>query len=214
MPKLPLKWDGTDVGEISSVVRGLDEYTFTLIDNSRVGVSSHNMDYIVIDELKPVFGIDKIGRHSCTYNGNKCIIHRILKDSYISDFGSIDSYLINEIRDAYTCRWMLGVKQSYHNTVIIRTYKSGVSRAIPFSEKGVDYTTDSHWGSKLPKNIVDKWFGNESDITMEESRFRLVSRYNMTEFRKAITKVVDRVHPNYTPWITSICSRVYPYLKS
>jgi hypothetical protein len=207
---LLFKWDGSDIGDISDSIIWNNNEFLILADRSYVGVSSYtNMVSIICDELKPLFGINKVGRHLCSYRGEKVIIHRILDDTNIEEF--LGKCPIEEIQDAFTCRWLLGIVRCNKKTVLIRTYKSGLTRAIPFMEGKIDYERDL----SLPKIVLNKWYGKEnSDLTFEKSCCRLVSKYNAYNLREEIIKIVLRLDKNYLVWVSKICSRAYPYLKA
>lgn len=153
-----LKWDGSDLGEIleSQVVSRVyvekDEYwTIEFSDQDLSGSNEDEVDksqesvyvtcYVrsivknhanLVDELKPVFNLTKLGTHRAQYKNRKLLLVKpiIVDDTIVCDqkFNHdtciIDSGFINQMQELYVFREFLGVSNTYDKSIRIRKVSS------------------------------------------------------------------------------------------
>jgi len=117
---LQLKWDGSDLGDITPYFVSLDDP-----DNEKIGsklvLKINNKEItclswiyknsipLLIDELKPIFGIPKIGRHKCTINN---IVMLIGQQKYKNEnvfVKDIHLYSLSQMEELITLRYIFGV---------------------------------------------------------------------------------------------------------
>src|SRR5438067_12449762 len=103
-----LKWDGSDLGDISDFYLEIWEPDIGFI-GSRLNLNTdkgpaqvlawkYKDDIpLIIDELKPIFGLRKIGRHKCTIHRVKLLIAEYVEQGENSTSG--EGHDINLIRE-------------------------------------------------------------------------------------------------------------------
>lgn len=232
------KWDGTDLGELkddqilSRVFADGDEYwTISLDDTStttcyvRSIVTNHAN---LIDELKPVFNLTKLGTHRAQYKARKILLikpviedGKVVCDSEV-DFKTnlIDQVFVYQMQELYVFREMLGISLSYDRHIRVR--KGGVQ---PFQDSQSEnrirvYPISFHENTfhpeksekVLPNTVIEKWFGS---TPIEVVARRLLGISNTQEipsclFRlnSQIQDVVERVDRDLCRYVTSILDRV------
>lgn len=179
------KWDGTDVTNIISrsniyeAKYGKYKYwtlTFPQTDQTLSNETfetvtvcvrnSKNTLPCLVDELKPVFELHKIGTHWCRYGGKFKILYKcsFTNEGYIKEEITLDTgkdFDIKfsditfklQVQEIFAFRELLGITCSYLSSVIIRDDK-----AISYYEPGM-LTVDK---KIIPFTVLDKWFDDSS----------------------------------------------------
>lgn len=211
---LHLPWDGSDVGEVSThVVHVIDGSTTKLLvfDN---GISAFITKFLgticlIADELKPIFGLEKIGRHVCKYNGENAMLHRTIGTEHrISDVES--QVPLEDVRRSIFFRWVLGLTLNRESSLLRREYKSGVVRVTSYNEPNYNYMSLSPQGSVVTKKMLKKWF-----VTYDEyDKFvvTVVGTSTYFELSERIRKVIERIDLKHGIWTASMMSRLNQYL--
>jgi hypothetical protein len=223
---LHLKWDGSDLGDITDYFVSLEEPDQEKIGSKLVlningkEITCLSWKYkdntpILVDELKPIFGIPKIGRHKCIINNIEMLIaQRKYKNEniFIKD---IHLYSLNQMEEIITLRFILGVIYRGDNFWFrplcgIMLYYDNIidfDRSTSLISKS---TLKKHFDSNpeniklamirlLKKSIV----ANKIDIDNEFYYIRILQLLRME-----IEKVIKRVDPDFI-WInTLIISRI------
>ena len=213
---MDFKWDGSEVGEISTFVlsqtRTLKHLILHLKDGSRTYITkNYGTIPLICDELKTIFKLDKIGRHTCNFYGKSCIIHRILGEEYsLSD--TVLNPPVDEIKRVIIFRWVMGLSQNYESSILIRKFKTGICHATSYIESKYNYMSSLGNGSGLNKQMLIRWFGSTEQfkVFIEE----LFGDATYSELYDHIRKIILRIDAKHGLWITSIMSRISQYLQN
>jgi hypothetical protein len=148
----PYRWDGTHLGKVSvtsitgRAISQDNTYWSLVIDGYRATCLVKNFTTtfpIIVDELKPVFGLHKLGTHTVDVEGKRYILTKaivnldatIAEDIPLSliddktcfrryDGNSFcplrDKVFLGQVRDIFAFRELLGISPSYEKCVKIR----------------------------------------------------------------------------------------------
>lgn len=216
---IPFKWDGSNLGDVDAQIQSWeirDEFTIVYFKSGESAYANRfdSSVPLIADELKPLFGLSKIGRHRCLISGRSALISQIVaNERRFTPLIATDD-MIPSIRRAYVFRWSLGLTQNFDKMLWVRSYKSGITLVTSFCEKKYDFASAaaSQTGSVKPtrsritETAVKKWFGDWkiADDIMRE----IFGHRNMTEIRFEIDAIVRRVDKSYVSWVTGIISRI------
>lgn len=166
--KTELKWDGSHLGtwSLKDIEISKDPDTIWLIKatNTRVtAVLNKNSYPCIVDELKPLFGLVKVGTHMVCLKGKSYLLRplRTGKEVTVKDVehDKLPAHLRAQIQDIYAFRFLVGVKQSFDKHIYIRTNEKGQKYALSYCEA----TQEEKAIKSLCKTVIDRWFGN-SDL--------------------------------------------------
>lgn len=188
-----LPWDGTYIGcystdNIISQLQWKNNWYVKL----QLGESGHiimgilkkfsNIFPILVDEMKTVFGLEKMGTHLLIIDKVRYIIYRIphrqsgLKGEFtieptLKEFplGDITKEMYNSIQENLVFRDLLGIASTFERNILIRGN-------ISISTREISCTASKH-SSILPREIINKWF---TETTIPEVARRMV-RYHTYE---------------------------------
>lgn len=220
--KLKLVWDGSDLGDITKYyidIKPAREDTSGSILKLK---TKHSIEKcfawkygndlpLIVDELKPIFGLNKIGRHKCSIEGVKMIIaKRVDKEENIlkKGEGSID-----QIRECIVFRHLFGIITS-GDSLWYRPSEGVIS----FKELTIDLNKNT---SKINKTKINKWFDSDYDL-VTETVIRLLKRSNSEDYslikltqliRSRINKVINKINPEMSPIASCFMTRVQTYLS-
>lgn len=181
-------WCGEKV-EISDL-EGSD-YTLT--------AKRENVPELIIDELKPLFGLPKLGKCLVIVNGKEKVATLNYDSTPLSQFkGKFSTSEIDKIRRVLLFRWFLSIKDN------------GEANVLRFNDP-VDFT------SFQEKALTDK----EEDFAIKQRAFKkyfsTIEEWNnsIDEFlpddlnyiRNEITDVVKRVDPKWLEVVSFWCSK-------
>lgn len=208
--KLPIRWDGSDIGEIQPLISETIPSTSLMVllkDGTKVSITKDlGTICLIADELKPLFDLDKIGRVYCTYRGQKAMLHRVYEEYPLLDCSI--RYNREEVKKVFVFRWFLGLIQSYERVVLIRKYKSGITKALSYMDKDYDYEKETHFGSVIPNTIITKWFDGDFDDIAKQ----MIKHKNFIQLRKSINEVIERIDIKHNMWGFLICYRLNTFL--
>ena len=192
-------WDGTFIGEIDKdkIIKEskLDKYdVIELINDELMIVTKYKTNIpLILDELKPLFNIKKLGRNSAMLKGKKVILTKITKDCKI--FNS-EEFFEEDIRLSYYFRYMVGLIQNTDKTLIIS------DRYITsFKEDNIDFNK-----SDLTKVCFKKWFENDwydiKEMTLDLTKNKMLFKFKLDEVIMRIDdeylylsfKIIDRMN--------------------
>lgn len=209
----PIPWNGSDIGDITHIV--IREQVFekrillTFFNGEKAHITGKTDSIsLIIDELKPVFGLDKVGRCLCTYRGQKGMLHRCNSREYSLE--NVDfSIPVKEIQKVFMFRWFLGLTGNFQRCILIKKYKSGITRVTSYLDSKYDFMKETPRGSDIPKTVMKKWF---FDCYIDVGRHMLEGK-TFYGLRKQIEAVITRIDPNHSFWIISIMSRIGVCIK-
>jgi hypothetical protein len=218
---LVLKWDGSELGDISNYITHTYETStqiyYYIMGSFIITTPTYHIvtlkEYknnipLISDELKPLFNLPKVGRHSVTLNDKRYIMSRYyghefrLEPQYIKVFPQLG----NSIKLCYTFRWILGLTLSTDSSMIIRQYPNALITAISYKERNLDYT-DLKRGSKLSQKCLRQWF-NDSNEEINKTVKLMINDRDLTLLRFDIDRIVRRVDKNMVWWTAFILERL------
>lgn len=230
------KWDGTDITELISkcdiygakfnrlkywVIQHTNHESGKASEETCIVKSSKNSLSCLADELKPVFGLPKLGTHWCRLNAKTYILVKCNRttEGYIKEeitLNMIDvstSLLKLQIQEVFAFRELLGVTCSFESSIVIREGKSGYY-PISFQEPSMA-TGDS---KVIPFTILDKWFDDTSmDIVVKRlCRINNIERLStvLHELRNQIEYIIERVDRRMITYKNCIINRITERLQT
>lgn len=236
------RWDGSD---ITNIISGCDIYTgnfnklkYWIIhfnehdndhDNDKIGDNDHDKEICIVrtskntlsclvDEIKSVFNLEKIGTHWCKINGKiyilfKCVYDKngyIKEETTLSNFDNILLLNKDKIQEVFVFRELLGVTCSYESSIIVRENK------IPISFYEPNMTTEDV--KVIPGTVLDKWF---EDTSIDQVVKRLCKINNIDELpmvlyelRNKLEKIIERVDKRAITYKDCIMNRITQRLQT
>jgi len=168
----------------------------------------------LVDELKPLFGLTKLGTHYASYKDKYVILIRArttADDKYIvMDYTlnkkTLDDTNINlvslvpKIREIYVFRDLLGLQKSTDSCIAIRKSDSSQELyAVSLIDSHIkpERLIDLSISTYLPDTVFNKWFDNESPIAILKRMCNYINKDKITniifKIRNDIENVVNRV---------------------
>jgi hypothetical protein len=220
--KLKLTWDGSDLGDITKYyidIKNPEENKSGAVLKLRTKYGDikcfawkySNDIPLIIDELKPIFGLPKIGRHKCSIEGiNMLIARRENKLENVLEPGQGD---IDDIRRCIVFRHLFGII-TYGDCL---WYRPGTG-IISYKELTVDFNKK---GSKISKTNITKWFrgdyGLVNSITLEMLKSTNKEDYTLTKLaqltRCRINTVINRINKDMIAISSGFMSRIQTHLS-
>lgn len=175
----------------------------------------------LIDELKPIFGLIKMGTHWCVQGNKTKLLIKVNKteegyikeELHLSSFESLSPIFKSQVQEIYTFRELLGVTCSYDKSIIVRSYKNNV---YPVSFYEPNMVTEDK--KVIPFIILNKWFEGTS---IDDVVKRLVKIYSIDKMgtvlhnlRSKIDKVIERVDRRTIMYKTCIINRITERLQT
>ena len=178
----PFTWDGTSLGIISENqilakynLGTLEYWAITKDKYSTICIVRKCKDYTpcIVDELKPLFGLAKLGTHYARYNSRYYILIRSRMDKekgYLTPEVFLKEYsnnieLKDKIKNIYVFRDILGIGKSNDDSIILR--RSPINDEIfPISllDKciNVEKLSDLSISTSIPETIFKRWISDDS----------------------------------------------------
>jgi len=202
-------WDGSHLGNlmISSwryhrghvvVQLGMEEAICNRFDSS---IS------LIADELKPIFGLPKLGRHRGLWADREVILTRLETqeedslDCFIDETVMLDEALEEGVRRAYAFRWILGMPSNWTSSLWLRG-----NAIYSYREVRTSYDSDDPRGATLPQKCITRWFGEWSGVD-RAIRMMLFGR-QLAELRLQMDPIIRRLDPGQISWLNQILRRV------
>ena len=215
------KWDGSYLGQYTKSVidwkleTKRSKYCQLNIDGEVTiceikSVKSHIP--CVVDEIKPYFGLKKLGTHDLHIGKT---LYQIIKATLPSLGGLQEDYrldeivkihggaqnlpeeLISQVRKIYIFRNILGISQSFDRSIRIRL-EDNVMIPISFTENKMEPDINK----PISKVAIKKWFDG-NDMIIPDILFEMLSiddvneiEYTIPIIRSEIDKVIKRIDRN------------------
>lgn len=182
-------FDGSDLGAIDNLIVDIKENNiFVLEGNVKVRIEKLKSTLpLIVDELKPLFGVLKIGRHRGTFKGMEILINKVEGEEFISP----EKINIDNIRYLYHFRYIINLKHNNNKSLITRKFKSGYFTTSYLENKLSKKEWDLNLSNKLIKQYYGDWI-NFSKITKE-----LFSGIELNVLRSKITEIINKIDNNY-----------------
>ena len=226
------KWDGSEVTELIKdettkvhearsekrmywIIEKGDEKETVLVKSS-----SHTFACLV-DELKPVFGLEKVGTHWAKIHGKTYILFKpekdrknvILEELTLSEY-KYDKNLEKEIQKIFLFREIVGVPRNTEKNIILRV-KGLYVQPISFYEANLNPRID---GKVLSNIILDRWF---KDVDLDKAvseLFQITSIEQINDIllplEQKLREIIERTDPSSVMFVGEILSRVRHRLQS
>ena len=227
--KVPLfKWNGTHLGNISNdsitniftSTRGEIYCRITHMGYTAFAVikETKSWDPNILDEIKPIFGLPKIGTHSAIINGRNHLLKYALTNQagqFIIDEqrlcevekADLSPELMDQVRVTYIFREIFAVTASNDYNLLIRPSPKG-PYVLSYVET-VMYPEKKDNSLSMP--VIARWFDNTSPCEVL-IQYLGVTRSNVTEklgqLMLEINNVIDRVDRHNREGHSSVSDRL------
>lgn len=173
----------------------------------------------LIDEFKPIFGLEKIGTRWCKYKGRYLILLKpnVQNDTIIKEISLYDVYIEDEyfremVRRIFLFREMLGITRSNEKSIICRDTPLMI-KPISFYDPNMIPIKN---GKVLSNNILNSWFDGSLDESIKDF-LHIENRNDITglifKLRTKMEEIVNRIDKKYIPYIDQIVSRIQSRLQ-
>lgn len=189
--------------------------------------SPYNVLSIVIDELKPYFGLHKTGTHIIKMKGKtKRVIYRTMDtqdESFDNNMLSMSDRkdFIPLVQQLLVYRDIFGVSPNTINDMRIRKEKS-IAYVVSFGDKfsiNVKSNTNNVGGKPMSQTLINKWFVDQNVSPEEIFRKLLISAYGRADIeiannlRTAIEQIIKKWCPEYQWLSTYVYSNILRRLQ-
>jgi hypothetical protein len=224
------KWNGSEITDFIKDEETLieeakyNQKTYWIIkhgENEEICMKKNTKSSIpcLVDELKPVFGLEKIGTHWFRFKSKIMIIFKvniengvILEDLPLNEI-EYKRELETEIRRIFLFREFLGTTSNFERNIILR-HKNYFVKPLSFYETSM---VPSHSGKVIPDTILDKWF---KDTSLEQAiktffgvtKFEDINRI-LLDLKDNMSKIFLRVNPDAITNLDEIISRIRTRLQ-
>lgn len=173
----------------------------------------------LIDELKPVFKIEKMGTHFTKFHGRMLILLKpnivnnvVIEDISLSQVNVKEETFKDQIRNIFLFRELMGVSRSTEKSIIFRQYKD-IIKPISFYEPNMNPNKDY---KVISNTVLNKWFDGSIDTYMREF-LNISKREEITEtlfkLRSEMEKIVNRIDKRAIAYVDAILNRIRSRLQ-
>lgn len=226
------KWNGTEVTDLlknAIIEEGIYHKTIywritwdeNLEDFCMVRTMSNGTLSCLIDEIKPIFNLQKIGTHWIKYNNKKLILLKVnlFEGSIIYDL-TLDLFdfhpkLCSEVQKIFAFRDLLGISKSYEKSIVLREItKYNYISPVSFYEPNMEPSSSG----KIPNTVLEKWFKDTSIDQVVKKMFKIEDAKELVSvlynLRCQLEKVVERCDRNSIIFVDEIVSKVGAKLQN
>lgn len=181
--------------------------------------SSNKSIPCLIDEIKPIFDLKKIGTHWTKYKGKYLILLKVDLDENrsIKYHLSLDLYKYNqkiekEIQKIFAFRDMLGMSRSYEKSIILKDINSKKLKymvPVSFYEPNM---TPSNDGKIIPNSVLEKWF---HDTTIDDVIKKMLKidkpediGSGLLKLRQNLENIVERCDRDSIMFVDEILTKI------
>ncbi|MCL6572889.1 MAG: hypothetical protein K6T88_14595 [Bacillus sp. (in: Bacteria)] len=231
---MDLIWDGSYLGQIS--ITDITELQIeTSVDGNEIRRDPKARYYLIkingkligpclmkgqqssfpclIDEIKSIFRLPKLGTHQIKIGNNFCVIIQVQLDSNgaIIEEGTLKDAVYDgpenllfrrKVQETFAFREILAVSKTCEKSIRLRTSWDGRIYPISFREPGMIFRSKR---SIIPNTVIKKWF---NDVTISQTIISMMKTQNMdlgsylSEFRTKLEDIIHRVDRD-SIWISS-----------
>lgn len=242
-----LKWDGSYLDKYNNSIiqweykNGYFTYMKLILNEEEIyckGCRNDDDFPCIVDELKTVFGLKKIGSHSLKIGKYNWIIYKlpfIIEDdndknwmnwiANFTQFNKFNKYTIeqeDEIRKWIIFRQLLGLKGVMYSSILLHTEDMIIEtineKKSEFHDKNksIDYliyTIQKKWFPEFEfKSYVRIFLGNEyinEFNKLKQKELVVVTIYNI---RNQINEIINRINSKYLIYISFVVMKCNMYL--
>ena len=192
--------------------------TRNISDIGLVRSSSNNMPCL-IDEMKPAFGLEKIGTHWFKFGGKIMILSKVIfEDGSIVQELHLNQIKYNkkletEVQKIFVFRELLGLSKNFESSIILRK-KGYFIQPVSFYEPNMN---PGSCKTVLPNTVLQKWFP-KTDIDHSVLKIIPVDTAEninsvLSELKGKLDKIANRVNPDAITHMDEIISRLRSRLQ-
>lgn len=240
---ISFKWDGSYLGTLNAnqvqehnvikVGRFLRVWNLT-VNQQTVRCLVKSVESVlpaILDELKPIFLLEKIGTHTFKYESHLMIAYQpyLIQDEIYPELtlDIINNNLITKIeaqvRLILAFREVFGITDTYERSLIVR-YKNPsdhdeIPVVISFLEAGSVAGQQDGLESILPQTLIDRWFcNNDPNKTLECAVANLIClnrdspEASLGYYRPLIEEIINRIDSNLITYLDLFFDRLSLYL--
>ncbi len=209
-----MHWDGSVIsfhGSLEKLEDGL--YSFSSCDERCRVEKFKNSIPLIVDELKPIFGLPKIGRHRLDYlDFTSVLLSRELGlEKPVVSVDDKDKLSEPETYDVFKTRifrWIVGLPTTFvSKDMIIRKYK-GIVEVISNKDESIDFSRPDPPFVKSIAVTEDLW-------NVETAVSAMLYGYSLATLKDALIDVILKIDPSMV-WVSNgIVNRLssYGFLK-
>lgn len=220
--KLEFAWDGTDLGLVAqsritiyyiSPKTGITYWRINgdVVDVVVVLTPIKNSNVSIVDELKVLFGLPKLGTHRCRLADKQqyAMIRSTVMNGIVIEelpYGSITllshpESLTRSIQRTIAFRELIGIKSTTEDDLLLRQEMDGSLYVAGSNEKRLCKTATRNVTSKT---LCGKWFSKETILSTVDraiysfwfrSRTQEEFRERIRDLERAIADIIARVDP-------------------
>ena len=232
---LTLKWDGSDIGNITEYVLShkkieygnfIDIWT-RVIKVKKSGEQTEinkllpvkilkfkNEIPLIADEFKSIFKLPQTGLHKATFSGTECIIQKAVDDIPLDKYiektpkTRIRPLFHSEIRKIFVFRWLMCLNCNYENRLDVRL---DGETAFPISCKETTFSLNGDKNAcRIPKTVLKEWFDNKEENFQDTVR-ELLGERDPNYLKIEILKIINKYSNKYIGWANSIYNKVIQF---
>lgn len=237
MSVLNLKWDGSDLGDITKHIISYENERTDIIGSINIKekiikfrIYQYENDIpLIVDELKKVFGITKNGRHKAIIAGQNVILCRsflVDKDSRYKS-GEINllevketlgkhffkEHLVKDIKKCFVFRLILGLTKTTEESVSITFRPTGLLTAGTCRETKIitpyeDKKTDQ---ARIYKSVMKEWFNNSYD-EVNKILSEMIDERSVNQLRIEMIDIARKFDKELIWWPGLIARRIQEHI--
>jgi hypothetical protein len=221
----PFIWDGSSLGTITEknilnkyIIKYLEYWDILINGFHTICIIRKYKDYTpcIVDELKPLFGLIKLGTHYIKYDNNyiilirsrvnkecKEVIGELFLHEYVENSGLFDEKIVQKIKEIYVFRDFLCMNNSNDDSIILRkniTDDDILPISIIDTSLKIDKLVDPTTPSVLSESVFNKWLTNDSpsEILTKMCRIKNENTIVLTLFhlKSKINVILNRISNN------------------
>jgi hypothetical protein len=168
---------------------------------------------LLIDELKPVFGISRVGRHAvqlktfflllCRHDESETTLPEYSK-MYPATLA--DPISLREIRKVFVFRLLMSLSRNIESSVWVRSSEYSGCTFISYRDVKVDHLSESNTYS-LAQTVVTKWFGGDWGL-IDSIVVDMLGGRTISEIRTEIMEIIRRVDKELVWWSSAITRKI------
>jgi len=230
-------WNGTEVTDIISqsdiyeakygrntywIIQYNDPKTDEPMEETCIVRTSKSSATCIVDELKPVFGLQKLGTHWCKQASKIRILIRCAKteDGYIKEeitlnmLEEVTPLMKLQVQEIFAFRELLGVSCSYLSSILIREGRNGSCYPISFYDPSMAINDKKI----IPFTVLEKWFEGTSidEVVKRLLKVHSIERLGevLYDLRSKIDEVIERVDRRNISYKMAIMNRITERLQT
>lgn len=210
---LPLVlWDGSNLGSIDDFIteeycqynllyvsfRGLYYGTEKLLSAQLYSFSDSTP--LVVDELKIMFQLPKVGRHRVLYRGKPAILCQNGTECQLSEYRldfPINDELKYQIQKCFVFRWLIGLTGNTNSSIRIRKNRTTIT-CFSYRDTSIE---PSKAGSRIPQTVIKEWFDGDNE-RVSSIITEMINGRSIAEIRIHIESIIRRIDAEWV-WIIS-----------